>query len=711
MVGTHSFLTRLRGVLKSLDDDALAALANKGLLRRALKDLEAARPSIVDADECRVRLQVAEATVEIPEIPSSSACSCPATGVCRHVLTALLYLRDDPELAAFDAAVQQSLLSPEDGAADETGAGLAVTLAAPAEVIGSLGDEDLQKWCGKALFKRALKALAIHPQVEIEDGPALVVRFPTRNIVCRWIPSSGPQGMMCSCQAQTVCEHVVAAVLAYQVSLGKRRIESEQMAPAESSGAPRTRAEVLASVATVAREIVSLGITRLSVATKQRLTTLAVSAHGVDLPRLERLLKSLVDEIKLALGRDAQSSSAGILAQASRVEALRVALERHATSALVGRHRTQYYDVGQITLVGLGAQRWRSKGGYQGVTVYFWDESRSAWATWTESRPVQQPGFDPSKRFFEDGPWPGSSSPKEASRSILRISGAWRNLQGRISGRAASRALVVGPSKAGAIPGTITRWTTLAERAQKLFGGGLGEPAENLDLVLLAPKTWGQPLYDSLRQELLRPVLDEQGRATLLWLPFTPENEKAVDRLEQLDTVETTGLLGAIRLVAGQLRIQPISLFVGDRILHLDFDEQAGAVPRNIGPQMIAATSDEDELLPDDRAEDAIQPSAATPLGRLLITAQAEVEALAESGIMVRRNLDLLTSAAKRLETLGLTSCSRPMLRLAAELGSATKLAQPNHVNQVAGTLLHTYYTLRLAADQETIAAACEGLR
>ena len=34
MAGTHPFVTRVRAVLKGLDDEALAALANKGLLRR-----------------------------------------------------------------------------------------------------------------------------------------------------------------------------------------------------------------------------------------------------------------------------------------------------------------------------------------------------------------------------------------------------------------------------------------------------------------------------------------------------------------------------------------------------------------------------------------------------------------------------------------------------------------------------------------------------
>ncbi|MGO8752858.1 MAG: SWIM zinc finger family protein, partial [Thermoguttaceae bacterium] len=435
MAGPHPFLRKLRSVLKSVDDEALASLANKGLLRRAQKDLESSPPAIVSVEEGRVRVRVADATVVVVELPSKCTCSCPATGICRHTLSALVYLRDSPELAACDGPVQSTLFDEEtaDAAAGSDAEPIAAPAPSPAEVLADLSDKELQKWAGKALVRKALKILAAGLPVEIEAAGSLVVRFPTRNITCRWIPSGGLLGLICSCQAENVCEHAVTAILAYQVSLGKRQITVEQAALTESAGAPRTRSEVLASVGTVLREMLSLGLARLSAATAQRLTTLAVSAHGVDLPRLERVLKSLADEVQLALRRDAQSSAANLVAQAARVEPLRTALTKSASATLVGQHRTQYYDVGQITLTGVGAQRWRSKGGYHGVTVYFWDESRKNWATWSESRPVTQPGFDAASRFRSDGPWDGCRSPQEAAESVLRLSLEFRNPQGRIS--------------------------------------------------------------------------------------------------------------------------------------------------------------------------------------------------------------------------------------------------------------------------------------
>lgn len=724
MAGTHPFLRRLRSLLKVVDDEALASLANKGLLRRAQKDLEASPPAVVAVEEGRVHLHVADVVVEAREIPSKCTCSCPATGICRHILSALLYLRDSADLAACDGPAQGTLFQDESGGAagstsEETAA---APVLSPAEILGNLSEQDLQKWAGKPLVRKALKILAAGLPVEIEAAEALVVRFPTRNITCRWIPSGGLLGMFCSCQAENVCEHAVTAILAYQVSLGKRQIAVEQACLTESGGAPRSRAEVLASVGAVLREMFWLGLSRLSAATDQRLLTLAVSAHGVDLPRLERMLKSLADEVQLALRRDAQSNSANLVAQAARVEALRTALAKSASAALVGQHRSQYHDVGQITLIGLGAQRWRSKGGYQGVTVYFWDESRKDWATWSDSRPVTQPGFDPASRFRSEGPWEGCRSPQEAAQSVLRLSLACRNPQGRISGRPATRAIVVGPSRPCKVPGVVTAWTELAERAKRLFGGGLGERHENLELVLLVPKAWDPSFYDTLRQELVRPVVDEAGRAVNLWLPFTPENEAGVAHLEHHDPAATFGLLGAVRLVAGQVCIQPISLYTEDRIVHLTLlDPKAapsGAKPpkkaragKTGGGSPTQETESEEEIVAGEEEETAPQPAAATPLGRILITVQAELEALVEGGIAARRDVALLRSAAKRLEALGLIACARPLAAVLQALESAAQRGDADAGNDAAGRLLHAYYVTRLAADYEMIDLACQGLK
>ncbi|GED95995.1 hypothetical protein [Gordonia crocea] len=74
------------------DDEAWAARASAGLVRRARKDLAAAVPVVV-ADDAELVVAVAGAHVRFDEAgPETARCDCPAVGVCRHLIAACLWL-------------------------------------------------------------------------------------------------------------------------------------------------------------------------------------------------------------------------------------------------------------------------------------------------------------------------------------------------------------------------------------------------------------------------------------------------------------------------------------------------------------------------------------------------------------------------------------------------------------------------------------------
>lgn len=71
-----------------LDDDALKALGNAGLLRRARKDTA----TEVSHDAKGAVLDVSGASVRVDHRgPAAVSCDCPTAGVCQHVLTACLW--------------------------------------------------------------------------------------------------------------------------------------------------------------------------------------------------------------------------------------------------------------------------------------------------------------------------------------------------------------------------------------------------------------------------------------------------------------------------------------------------------------------------------------------------------------------------------------------------------------------------------------------
>ena len=686
---------QLHRTLAALDDDALAALANKGLLRRARKDLEQASAEIVESGDDELRVQIGGETVVVPANPVKSRCSCPAGGVCRHVLAALVFLRE--RFAA----------EPAEEGSSKPGVEPAATF------LAELDDEALRRWAGKPLLRRAIKALAEGLKAELDEGTTLAVRFPARNIVCRLVPGAGLAGWLCSCQTDGVCEHRVAAVLAWQVAHGQRTIAVEEAILSAADEAPRTREEVLASVRDVLAEIFSIGLARLSTASNQRLQTLAVSCHGVELPRLERWLAALAEETGRSLRRDAQASTTRLLERGSRVWALSIALAR-PTARLVGQHRTRYEPVGRTSLSGVGAERWKSKSGYVGLTVYFWDESLGDWCTWADARPIGTPGFDSAKRYQAHGPWEGCSSPAEASRSRIALTGAWRNRGGRLSGRPSVRATVLGDSDPRQLPAT-SDWSHLGERARRLFGGGLGEPGEQNELVLLRPSAWLPGQYDDARQELVCLIFDEKQRPLPLVLPFTPETASAVRTLEQQDTARIHSLLGRLRLSVGKLSVEPISLFAESRTIHLTLDDANLASPAGSDSGLKASLTngtESDEPSGFDEADDD-DPSVAgtsTPLGIFLSSIEAELERIAESGTSGRRDLVPLEQATSKLGALGLEIAAAAVGRLVEKLRLAPQAMGLGRQQEAAAALLRAAYVVRMAIVEETLALATAGL-
>lgn len=660
--------------LAAIDDDTLAALANKGLVRRARKDIEKTAPTIVGADEQSVSLDVERARVKLANPVSKSTCTC-ASGMCRHILGAVIFLREaphgGPERSAGPRAVSEQLLS--------------------------LDEEALQKWAPKALLKRA--AIVLSRGYELQEEPIILISLPAQNVTVRLLGAT-PDAMICSCHAPGACEHKVAAVLAFQAHRTGRAVQVPQAILDASSGAPRSREEVRDAVATLMREIVALGLCRISAVTQQRLRTLATSAHGVDLPRLERMLKALSDEVALTLSRDAQASSASLLSSASRIFALCAALD-HPTPALVGEHRSVYMPVaGSLDLIGLGARRWRTRSGYHGLTVFFWEPSSKRWTGWTDARPIGAPGFDPVTRFDEDGPWPGSANPRQAAMSKWRLSGAHRNGVGRITARSNTRGILSSRSTPDEGP-ALRDFAQLAEFAKQAFAPGLADRRDHADLVLLAPEKWADANYDPITQQVTRFIADANGQIIPLLLRHSPETDHALTTLQRIDGATVRALLGSLRIGSRGLFVEPITLWTDVKPIHLTLD---GAPARSIQPNP-AAQEEPDAVEDLDEAEQESTQVIASPIGQMLTHIESELIAIAEGGVEVIRDLSPLRAAAKECNALGLIACSKALANLSDELDRFRKSIQRSAAAP-AEQLLRAAYLAHLATECASVCLA-----
>ncbi|MCK6486983.1 MAG: SWIM zinc finger domain-containing protein [Planctomycetes bacterium] len=626
---------RIAAVARMLGDDELIALANRGLVRRARKDLESAKPEVLDETAAGVSLRWDQQTVVLAERPAESRCTCPAGGICRHILACLLHLGSAP------ATGQVAASAPKPSGAE----------------ITALPDEELERWAGKAMWKRARRELAIGLSVACEDGAPFIGRIAEWNAECRWMPGGGLGGMLCSCHEPGVCVHRVAVVLAWQVQQGRRTIEREDAVPEASSGAVRTRPEVCEEVAALCEDLVSLGFSRTGPTHAERFRTMAMAAHGVDLPRLERLVRGLAQEIDGWLSRDPQASDARLLERTAACWALSKALTK-PTPELVGVHRSQYERVHNLELVGAGLEAWKTLSGYQGLSVYFWDQHNRSWCTWSEVRPVTTAEFDPMSRAAAPGPWPGATSPTHISTASGVLMGAWRNRAQRLSGRPASRWHAQHATTIADLPTPTADWRDLWTRLPDLCPIGFADRKVNSDIVLVRPAKWLPAQFDTHRQLLVRGLVDVGGRQIPIIIPQSAHTQAAISQVESLPDAADRSLLARLQITADGISLHPISLVDPAGIRSLTQADKPT-------PPSLSVPAQEDDGLEEDTDDETMPLGSSPVLDRCLDACLA----LGNAGMRSFRQWPLVTAAASEARGLGLGSLSAALARLVEAQG------------------------------------------
>src|SRR5215813_5081009 len=101
MASENDLLNKLTALVASFDDASWEALASKGLLRRARKDLEKGLEISIREEpegtlplEGTLQLDVPPFVVSLSAVgPGAATCSCATQGICQHILAAGLYLQ------------------------------------------------------------------------------------------------------------------------------------------------------------------------------------------------------------------------------------------------------------------------------------------------------------------------------------------------------------------------------------------------------------------------------------------------------------------------------------------------------------------------------------------------------------------------------------------------------------------------------------------
>jgi hypothetical protein len=644
----------IAAVLGRYDDEAWIALANRGLLRRARKDLETLEVQVTSETQEGAEVAVGDRAVRIGLAgPGKAVCSCPSPVICQHIITAGLWLAS----AAPEPSDRPEAVPAADHLHDDL---MAIDAAALTSYAGLPG----YRWAHQMLDDQTAP-----PSVTRDSY--LAVTFERPPLTVRYL-GGGLDGLVLDQPVSHVERFRVAAVLAWQRAHGlvlppppapRARPSGESEASISRS---ESRTRLRTSVSELLRDTVAIGVSHLSPAIHERLTTAGTWAQGVEYHRLALLLRRLADQVDLLLARSALADDLIMLDDIAVAHALVAALDDAASAgtepaALVGRARTAYDPVRSLDLIGLGARPWRTGSGYHGLTCVFWSPSRQQFLTWTDARPDSLAGFEPRARWQQPAPWTGLATPATSTGCRLTLTHAQVSPDSRISGVESTTAAVttLGSDELISLLPVRTSWQELAPTRIH----GLSDPADPASRwTVLCPAQALPARWDNASQTLRYTLLDDHGEALILEVPWSRLHAHVIGRIEVLGDKLQVGALVVARVVRrrGHLVGEPLSLVLPGRNINpidaLHFDD-ATARHRSQLVERLLTSNTPDRSIPD---SDGPRPAAVpVPLAdlRALIEAEAQRGCAGVAPTVIH---DRVAKAHRNLRQTGMSVFAEP---------------------------------------------------
>ena len=507
--------------MQAFDDQALATLANPGLLRRAQRDLAEGKIALEAGEAKSALLAVDGQMVEMAAAgPVAARCDCPAVGVCRHRIAAVLFLRDldtDGEGPA-----------PQSPPADAQ------------EIVATISLADARKFAGRPGWRAALELLAEVQAVEPGES-SIAVRFAGLDDPVLILRGQGMAGIVSNAAKAKKKPYHAAALISARRHFGLPEDGlGEADAPVTATQTSRSPPDpqFLARVEQALGDIAQLGFNLAPESLEESLFALSVSSRADALPRLASILRGIAAQMRLKRARSFEFDAARMLELTATAHALARAVgvtdpDAPQFTQIAGKARREYTPVDTLELVGCGAEIWQTPTGARGITAYFLEEATGRFHSLSLARGAgQDPTFEPLQAFRHQAVW--QAGPMETLvRARVRLRSVGLADGGRLSSGKDGRAEMLerGAEPANEAPHVHADWYGLHAALQHGFGLGV-DASSQPQVALLSPADTERPYFDELAQRLVWPVRDGQGRRLALTLDHDERTGQAIARLE-----------------------------------------------------------------------------------------------------------------------------------------------------------------------------------
>lgn len=544
-------------MLSQVDDDYLIGLSNKGIVKRAYKDLENAAVSIENEAET-IAVLVDDVTCRLTLPIGESTCTCPSRSMCKHIVMAVLFAKEKFAGETSDKLEVDEKTQPEKKPADFT-----ELLEYPISAI--------KKQLGISKLKTIYEHIAMENKASIDESSIVTVGLADEGMTVKLLVPI--EYSTCSCHKKELCVHKGEAIIRYQLSKEKITIDdvAEIIANQDEQGFDYEAASLLADkIMDMLGEIISTGLARISPEHMESCERFAIMCHNLRLAEPEKKFRGLSEQLKLYFNRHASFRVERLLRDIAYLygDMQRISkMDVKALSEIAGRLRTEYVASKPLNLIGMGYRYFKSESGYEGITVYFIEENTGRFYTYTNARPMYYEKKRTAKMTEKEmAPWGLSFSIEQLAQSRIHLSKCKVNDEGRISSSQETVAEYLGVRTFDAEGIRKNSFYDFGDMFQKKFSPDWEKYMEER-LVLVYPDAIEDAFFDNIRQQFFMLLKDGNGKYLKVRIAYSAEESYNIKYLERIYKHISDGkskpacFLGTVYINDGQLMLYPIEYY------------------------------------------------------------------------------------------------------------------------------------------------------
>lgn len=347
------------------EESVLVTFANKGLYKRALKDLESITQIEIEKTDEDLEITLSDVKVILKANITQSTCSCPSKTVCKHILMGIISVSE---------YVSSCNLSNNDE-------------SAPWQELKEVDIATLCKQAGKRLFEEAIHLIQDGWVADLVEKDMLEATINIENITVYFPKKNSLQNAICKCGNKGLCKHKLIAILSYLNN--QKELHVIDSTNSISLLTDKTISLLYSTNKFITRildkGLICCGENEVESAIQY---SIWMENHGIG--NLARLLRSLSSDLENMLNKNVGFSQITTFSTLSRLyNTTRLILlnqqNNNLLNQLIESARSHYYTIPIGHFTALGACPWQTRSGYFGITAYFFYEEKQTVCTYTVS--------------------------------------------------------------------------------------------------------------------------------------------------------------------------------------------------------------------------------------------------------------------------------------------------------------------------------------